>query len=112
MCSRVPPRSIAPCSRRSLHMFPRSCVRPEPPPSMSYSARKIGGDMPNQLLATKSIDELHEGESKGNQLTRALSATALTLPGIGGIIGTGISVLTGAAAANHAGPALALSFIV
>ena len=79
---------------------------------MSYSARKIGGDMPNQLLATKSIDELHEEESKGNQLNRALSATALTLLGIGGIIGTGIFVLTGTAAANHAGPALALSFIV
>ena len=79
---------------------------------MSYSARKIGGDMPNQLLATKSIDELHEEESKGNQLNRALSATSLTLLGIGGIIGTGIFVLTGTAAANHAGPALALSFIV
>src|SRR5271169_993123 len=68
--------------------------------------------MPNQLLATKSIDELQEQESKGNQLNRALSATALTLLGIGGIIGTGIFVLTGTAAANHAGPALALSFII
>src|ERR1700728_4354358 len=68
--------------------------------------------MPNQLFATKSIDELHEQESKGNQLNRALSATALTLLGIGGIIGTGIFVLTGTAAANHAGPALALSFII
>src|SRR5581483_3328946 len=45
-------------------------------------------------------------------LNRALSATALTLLGIGGIIGTGIFVLTGVAAANHAGPALALAFIV
>jgi APA family basic amino acid/polyamine antiporter len=68
--------------------------------------------MPNQLFATKSIAELHEQESSGNQLNRALSATALTLLGIGGIIGTGIFVLTGTAAANHAGPALALSFIV
>ena len=72
--------------------------------------------MPNQvfdqLCATKSIDELHAEESKGNQLNRALSATALTLLGIGGIIGTGIFVLTGTAAANHAGPALALSFII
>src|SRR6202044_1653638 len=68
--------------------------------------------MPNQLFATKSIDELQEQESKGNQLNRALSATALTLLGIGGIIGTGIFVLTGTAAANHAGPALALSFII
>ena len=68
--------------------------------------------MPNQLFATKSIAELHEQESSGNQLNRALSATALTLLGIGGIIGTGIFVLTGTAAAQHAGPALALSFIV
>jgi APA family basic amino acid/polyamine antiporter len=68
--------------------------------------------MPNQLFATKSIAELHEQESSGNQLNRALSATALTLLGIGGIIGTGIFVLTGTAAAQHAGPALALSFII
>jgi APA family basic amino acid/polyamine antiporter len=68
--------------------------------------------MASQLLATKSIVELHEQESTGNQLRRALTATQLTLLGIGGIIGTGLFVLTGTAAANHAGPALALSFIV
>jgi len=68
--------------------------------------------MASQLLATKSIAELHEQESSGNQLRRALHATHLTLLGIGGIIGTGIFVLTGTAAANHAGPALPLSFIV
>jgi basic amino acid/polyamine antiporter, APA family len=68
--------------------------------------------MPSQLLATKSIAELHEQESSGNQLRRALNATHLTLLGIGGIIGTGIFVLTGTAAANHAGPALPLSFII
>jgi basic amino acid/polyamine antiporter, APA family len=68
--------------------------------------------MARQLLATKSIAELHEQESSGNQLRRALNATHLTLLGIGGIIGTGIFVLTGTAAANHAGPALPLSFII
>src|SRR5437868_7600173 len=68
--------------------------------------------MARQLLATKSIAELHEQESSGNQLRRALTATQLTLLGIGGIIGTGIFVLTGTAAANHAGPALPLAFIV
>ena len=51
--------------------------------------------MASQLLATKSIAELHEQESSGNQLRRALNATHLTLLGIGGIIGTGIFVLTG-----------------
>jgi basic amino acid/polyamine antiporter, APA family len=68
--------------------------------------------MARQLLACKSIDELHAQEGKGNQLHRALGAWQLTLLGIGGIIGTGIFVLTGTAAANHAGPALALSFII
>ncbi|MGB6605222.1 MAG: amino acid permease [Steroidobacteraceae bacterium] len=65
-----------------------------------------------QLFATKSIAVLHEQESSGNQLRRALGPLQLTLLGIGGIIGTGIFVLTGTAAAEHAGPALPLSFIV
>ncbi len=68
--------------------------------------------MPSQLLATKSIADLKEVEPGGHELRRALSATALTLLGIGGIIGTGIFVLTGTAAADHAGPALVLSFVV
>ena len=68
--------------------------------------------MASQLLATKSIAELHEQESSGNELRRALGALHLTLLGIGGIIGTGIFVLSGTAAANHAGPALPLSFII
>jgi APA family basic amino acid/polyamine antiporter len=68
--------------------------------------------MRSQLFATKSIAEIQETDAKGQQLHRTLSATALTLLGIGGIIGTGIFVLTGTAAAEHAGPALALSFIL
>ena len=67
--------------------------------------------MASQLLATKSIAELHEQESAANQLRRVLTATQLTLLGIGGVIGTGIFVLTGVAAAQNAGPALPLSFI-
>ena len=68
--------------------------------------------MASQLFATKSVDELHEQESSGKELRRALTATQLTLLGIGGVIGTGIFVLTGVAAAQNAGPALALSFII
>jgi len=68
--------------------------------------------MASQLLATKSIADLHEQESSGNQLHRTLGPLQLTLLGIGGIIGTGIFVLTGTAAANHAGPALPLAFII
>jgi basic amino acid/polyamine antiporter, APA family len=67
--------------------------------------------MASQLLATKSIDVLQAQEASGNELRRALTATQLTLLGIGGVIGTGIFVLTGVAAAQNAGPALALSFI-
>ncbi|HVC30214.1 MAG TPA: amino acid permease [Steroidobacteraceae bacterium] len=68
--------------------------------------------MRSQLFATKSIAEIEEADAAGQKLNRTLSATALTLLGIGGIIGTGIFVLTGTAAAEHAGPALALSFII
>lgn len=46
------------------------------------------------------------------QLLRCLSAWDLTLLGIGAIIGTGIFVLTGVAAATQAGPAVVLSFVV
>ena len=45
-------------------------------------------------------------------LKRCLSAIDLTLLGIGAIIGTGIFVLTGHAAATQSGPAVVLSFIV
>jgi len=45
-------------------------------------------------------------------LAKCLSALDLTLLGIGAIIGTGIFVLTGVAAATQAGPAVILSFVV
>jgi APA family basic amino acid/polyamine antiporter len=67
-----------------------------------------------ELLAKKPLhvilDEAHEtGE---HSLKRALGATNLITLGIGAIIGTGIFVLTGAAAANYAGPGIVFSFIV
>src|SRR3984893_6614055 len=43
---------------------------------------------------------------------RSLSALSLMSLGIGGIIGAGIFVLTGHAAAAHAGPAITLSFVL
>jgi len=45
-------------------------------------------------------------------LKRCLSATDLTLLGIGAIIGAGIFVLTGVAAATKAGPAIVLSYVI
>lgn len=61
-----------------------------------------------QLWATKPVD----GETANNELRRSLGPVALTALGIGAIVGTGIFVLTGVAAANNAGPALALSFVI
>ena len=52
------------------------------------------------------------GETEGHTLRRALGALNLTTLGIGAIIGAGIFVLTGTAAAQYAGPAIVLSFIV
>lgn len=53
-----------------------------------------------------------EGSLEGEpQLRRVLTARHLVLLGIGAIIGAGIFVLTGQAAANHAGPAVTLSFV-
>ncbi len=48
----------------------------------------------------------------GNSLKKCLGAFDLTLLGIGAIIGTGIFVLTGIAAATQAGPAVVLSFVI
>ena len=56
---------------------------------------------------------LEEANAKGDgTLKRALSAWSLTALGIGAIIGAGIFVLTGSAAAQYAGPALTISFII
>lgn len=51
-------------------------------------------------------------ETENFGLKRCLSAFDLTLLGIGAIIGTGIFVLTGVAAATTSGPAVILSFVV
>ncbi len=65
----------------------------------------------NPLLATKSVDQLRADAEHSHGMKRALTAMDLVLLGIGAIIGTGIFVLTGRAAAVNAGPAVALSFI-
>ena len=68
--------------------------------------------MDSNLLKTKSIEQLvGDVEHGGKALRRSLTAWDLTLLGVGGIIGTGIFVLTGTAAANQAGPAIMLSYL-
>ena len=68
--------------------------------------------MDSNLLKTKSIEQLVSDVEHGKHLKRALSALDLTLLGIGAIIGTGIFVLTGTAAANQAGPAITASYML
>src|SRR5476651_444853 len=67
--------------------------------------------MKTGLFATKPIAD-YQAEAAGKHLNRALGVPALIAFGIGGIIGTGIFVLTGLAAAQHAGPAVVISFII
>src|ERR1700678_774399 len=67
-----------------------------------------------RLLATKPLSTLSKeaGEEGEHTLRRSLGPVNLITLGIGAIIGAGIFVLTGQAAALHAGPAVALSFVV
>lgn len=53
-----------------------------------------------------------EADMKKSQLKRVLTKWGLTSLGIGAIIGGGIFTLTGIAAHDYAGPALALSFVI
>ncbi len=62
------------------------------------------------LLRTKAINADHHLVDTG--LRRVLGPLDLTLLGIGAIIGAGIFVLTGVAAATKAGPAIVLSYVV
>lgn len=63
------------------------------------------------MLATKPI-AAYQKEAAEKGLNRALGTPALIAFGVGGIIGTGIFVLTGLAAAQHAGPAIVISFLI
>src|ERR687898_1271658 len=64
------------------------------------------------IMRTKSIEQsIQDTEEPEFQLRKALGPVDLIVFGIGVIIGTGIFVLTGVAAANFAGPAISLSFV-
>src|SRR2546428_8067222 len=66
------------------------------------------------IFATKSIEQLKaEAAASGeHSLRRVLGPINLVTLGIGAIIGTGIFVLTGEAAAQYAGPAIVLSMVL
>jgi len=65
------------------------------------------------LFATKSLEQLsQEAASESSGLKRVLGPWHLIFLGVGAIVGAGIFVITGHAAAQYAGPAVTLSFIV
>jgi APA family basic amino acid/polyamine antiporter len=80
--------------------MPVSEVDPVAPPRQS------------KLFRRKSVTELQAEAMTDHSLRRVLGPLNLTTLGIGAIIGTGIFVLTGTVAAQNAGPAVVLSFIV
>jgi amino acid transporter len=67
----------------------------------------------SQLFATKSLEQLHrEMKEDEGRLRRVLGPVGLTSLGIGAIIGAGIFVMTGRVAADNAGPAVMLSYVI
>ena len=66
----------------------------------------------NRLFITKPLPQLFSESKESGGLKRSLTALNLTTLGIGAIIGAGIFVLTGQAAAQYAGPGIVLSFII
>src|SRR5215212_1379902 len=73
-------------------------------------ARERRGHM--NLTRTKTIEQsIADTEESEHQLRKELGPIQLTVFGVGVVIGTGIFVLTGEAAGEKAGPAIALSFV-
>jgi APA family basic amino acid/polyamine antiporter len=67
------------------------------------------------IFATKPIEQIQSeqlGDGHGGGLPRVLGPSQLIMLGVGAIIGTGIFVLTGQAAAANAGPAIVISMVL
>src|ERR1051325_11050048 len=66
------------------------------------------------IFTTKPIEQIKAEAAVGGEhsLKRVLGPLNLVTLGIGAIIGTGIFVLTGEAAAQHSGPAIVLSMVL
>jgi APA family basic amino acid/polyamine antiporter len=79
----------------------------------TVSLIETGEAMAHGVFRTKSLGRLiAETQQEGRRLKKVLTAWDLTAIGIGCIIGVGIFVLPGVEAAEHAGPAIILSFAV
>lgn len=68
--------------------------------------------MQSSFFRKMPVERLLAQRNGERGLKKTLGALELTMLGVGAIIGTGIFVLTGVAAADYAGPALVLSFIL
>ena len=66
----------------------------------------------HDIFRTRSISNLIEGSKGEHSLKKVLGPVELILLGVGAIIGTGIFVVTGVAAADYSGPALVVSFAI
>jgi basic amino acid/polyamine antiporter, APA family len=66
------------------------------------------------IFATKSIERIKQEQLGAGEetLKRVLGPSQLTMLGVGAIIGTGIFVLTGQAAAANAGPAIVIAMVL
>src|SRR5437763_12843672 len=82
------------------------CATPRPPPPNSSGASTMTQAGVTDLTTPDPV------VAEANELRRALGPVNLILIGIGAIIGAGIFVYTGTAAAQHAGPAVILSFVI
>ena len=76
---------------------------------MANAAGAVSGI--GRIFQRKSVGQI-QAEHEHGELKRTLGALNLVLLGIGCIIGTGIFVLTGRAAAQFAGPAIMVSFVI
>jgi APA family basic amino acid/polyamine antiporter len=65
-----------------------------------------------QRIPIEAVGTEADTANVGDGLVRGLGPVNLTLIGVGGAIGSGIFVLTGIAAAHHAGAAIALSYVI
>ncbi len=66
----------------------------------------------SKLFQTKPLSVLINESNSDQGLRKSLSALNLTTLGIGAVIGAGIFVITGQAAAQYAGPAIVISFLI
>jgi APA family basic amino acid/polyamine antiporter len=72
-----------------------------------------GERMVARLFQTKPVNDFLDNAATGEpRLKRSLRAVDLVMLGVGAIVGVGIFVLTGQAAANYAGPGILISFLL